>query len=303
MVFHEVTGRGWVGVGDWQSTAGTSGEVAIVTDSAASLSPAQAAEYGIAIVPIRIQFGTESYRDGIDITREAFYDRLTARAPHPTTSLPPPSDFMDVYRSLATRAKSVISIHVMGSASGTVQAARMGAAMLPEQDITVFDSMSASMGQGFLALLAARLARLGRTKAEILAALERARKKVDIYGAIASLDYVLRGGRVQRGAALLSSVLKIHPVVRLHDGVVEVADIVRTFPRAVERVTRLAQQSVGTRPVHLAVLHANVPQQAEELLRKIQASFNCVEALVADVGVAIAIHGGPGVLAVATMEE
>ncbi len=288
---------------DYSHQAVAPAEVAIVTDSAASLSPAQAAEYGIAVVPIRIQFGSESYRDGIDITREAFYDRLAAKGPHPTTSLPPPVEFMEVYRSLAMRAKSIISIHVMGSASGTVQAARLGAAMLPDQDITVVDSLSASMGQGFLALLAARLARLGHTKAEILSALDRARKKVDIYGAISSLDYVLRGGRVQRGAALLSSVLKIHPVVRLHDGVVEVADIVRTFPRAVERVIRLAQQSVGARPVHLAVLHANVPEQAESLLHKVQSSFNCVEALVADVGVAIAIHGGPGVIAVATMEE
>jgi hypothetical protein len=169
-------------------------EIAIVTDSAASLPQELVEKYGVTVVPIQIQFEDDAYRDGIDITREEFYRKLDGHV-MPSTSQPAPSDFINVYERLLARFKTIISIHITSEGSGTCQVANIAKARFPGADIEVFDSKSASMGIGFLVVEAAEAVLSGKTKEEILRLLTELRPRIVSYAVIDSIRHLLKSGR------------------------------------------------------------------------------------------------------------
>lgn len=276
--------------------------VRIVTDSSASL-PAEAAQaHGIAVVPLNVQFGTQSYADGRDITAPVMAERMN-RGETPTTSQPAPGVFAELYRSLKDEADAIISLHVMGSASGTVGTAKLATTLCPDQDITVFDSGTVSMGLGFMAIAAARAAALGQARDEILTMLEDARSRVHVFVALPTVTHLVRGGRVTRGAGLLASLLAIKPILSLTSGAVEVIDKVRTFPRALDRLADLMERAVGKRRVRLAVMHGNCLEGARAWFEGIRERFSATEVVYADAGSALMVHGGPGMIGLVAFED
>lgn len=276
--------------------------VRIVTDSAASLPPDLAAAEKVAIMPLNVQIGMESFQDGVDLKTEEFYARM-AQGALPTTSQPAPGAIAEFYRRLKKEADQIISVHVMGKASGTVGAATLAATLCPDQDITVFDSETLSMAEGFLALVAARAAALGKAKEEILAKLDSARQQVHIFAALPSVAHLVRSGRVTKGQGLLASLLAIKPILSLTGGAVEVTDKVRTFPRALERVAELMEQAVGQRRVRLAIVHTNALEEARAWFETIRDRFNIVDFLITEAGPVFAVHAGPGVIGLVALEE
>lgn len=276
------------------------GVIRIVTDSSASLPRDLVEEHGITVVPLTIQIGDRSHLDGVDLEAKEFY-RCLEGGPWPTTSQPSPGTFIDIYGRLLERAETIISIHVTGRASGTCQCARLATAMFPDRDIEVVDSQYTSMGLGFMALEAARAARLGLSKGEILALIGNVRSRLNLFGIIPGLSYLQRSGRVSLGKALLGSLLHIRPIITFRDGLVEVCDRVRSSSAAITRLFELMESAVGTARVRMAVVHTNALEQAEELAAEVRRRFNCEDVIITDAGPALAVHGGPGILGLVSL--
>ncbi len=273
-------------------------KVGIVTDTTCSIPKELADHYEILQVPISIQFGQDSYREGEDITAEEFYEKL-GRGDVPTTSQPAPGDFIAAYQRLVGKVQSIISIHVTGKSSGTVQAAALAGETLPDEDITVVDSGFTSMALGFMVLEAARRARCGCGKEEVLCAIEVTRDRIVPFMAVPTLEFLRKSGRVGTGMAVLGSLLAIKPILSMKDGLVTAVDRVRTYPKALNRLSELAETAARGHKVRLAVVYARVQDEARRYCQQVQRRLSVVdEPIVSEIGAALAVHGGPGMLGI-----
>jgi len=277
-------------------------KVRVVTDSAASLSEDMKKKYQISVVPIWIQIGDRSYKDGVEISCEEFYRKLDGKT-LPTTASPAPNDFAQVYKRLAQEAKNIISIHVTSKGSSTCQVASLAAKTVKEADITVYDSRTVSMGVGLLAIEAAKAAMQGFGKKQILARLDFVREKLRVFVAIRTLKYLQKSGRVGKGQAMLASILSIKPVLEVKDGMLKMVDCVRTFSRALNRVLDLAFDAVGNVPTIVAVMHANAKEEAEKFAHKLSQKIKVSQLIIGEVGASLAVHGGPGMIGVVLYPE
>jgi DegV family protein with EDD domain len=272
--------------------------IKIVTDSTADVPEELLERYDIRVVPVNIQFGTETYQEGIDIDRLTFYQKLEGDI-IPTSSQPSPGQFVDVYRPLAEDGHSIISIHVTSKHSGTYQSAVLAKSMLPEADIQVFDSLSISMGTGYQVLAATRAAEEGKSMGEIIQVLKGIRSRMYLYITPATLKYLQKSGRVGKLAGALGSLLNVKPIIKLEDGELEAFQNVRTRSKAIDRLVELTEEAVGTtEPVKLAIAHAQVPSEAEKLRERLENTFNCDEMHVVDLACSLTVHGGPGIIGI-----
>ncbi len=270
--------------------------VAIVTDSASDLTPAKAAELGISVVPLVVNFGEASFKAGVDLSREDFWARMTAPdAPFPTTAASSPGDFKAAYEAaFDAGADAIVSIHVAGTLSGTIKSAEVAKGMLPDREIHIVDSMGASMCEGLLAELAIEMARVGVGAAEIARVCEERRPDVVMMVALDTLEYLKRGGRISGAQAAIGTLLSVKPIVEVKDGKVETADRVRTRGKARERVIEL----VCTRPMErLSVLHttnADVEAFRDQIVARVPGGIDPSKVTVDLVGPSVGPHLGPG---------
>ena len=183
--------------------------VAIVTDSASDLPPDVAAAQSITVVPLVVSFGAESFRPGVDLTTEAFWERMTAPdAPFPTTAAASPGDFKTAFEAaFAGGADAVVCVNVSGDLSGTLKSAQVAAGLLEGREVHVIDSRTASMGTGQLAQIGAELAAEGVAAAEIARVLEHRKADVDLFVALDTLEYLKRGGRISGARAAVGTML------------------------------------------------------------------------------------------------
>jgi DegV family protein with EDD domain len=272
--------------------------VAIVTDSASDLGPELAASLGITIVPLAVTFGDEQFKAGVDLSTAEFWTRMTAPdAPFPKTAASSPGDFQAAYQACFDRgADGVVSIHVAGTLSGTVKSAEVARAMLPDRDIQIVDSTSASMGEGLLAELGVDLAAHGVGAAEIARILTERTADLNLYVALDTLEYLKRGGRISGAQAAIGTLLSFKPIITIKDGTVEAAERVRTRAKARERVIEL----LAARPVErLAILYAP-PSEPEafrdEVIAAMAGGVDPAGVTVQVVGPSIGPHLGPGCL-------
>lgn len=279
-------------------------KVAVVTDSTSSLTPAIGREYGIAVAPIYVTFGTRTYRDGVDLDSESFYRLLRESEELPTTAQPTAGDFVQIYTALSEEAEAIVSIHISHEMSATLDLALTARKQLPQVPIHLIDSRSVSMGLGLMAIAAARAAAAGQDAAQVVRLVEGLIPKMNIIFTVETLDYLRKGGRIGRAAALVGSALRIKPVLQVEEGEVGPLERPRTRRRAVRRLLDLMGQRVGaSQTVHAAVLHCDVPDEAEALAEQVAARFDCVELLTTDAGPIIGTHAGPGTLGVVFYTE
>ncbi|HHT74015.1 MAG TPA: DegV family protein [Firmicutes bacterium] len=275
--------------------------IAIVTDSAASVPPELAREVELEIVPVGIQIDNQFLREGIDITPEEFYAQLEHKE-NVTTSQPSPGDFLDVYNRLVDKAKEIISIHITSKQSGTVQVAELLKGHVPIR-ITVVDSESASMGQGFAALVAARAALKGKSREEILEVIQRVKQKTAVFVAVPTLKYLARSGKVSRVQAMLASLLNINPILGVKDGLVQAVDKKRSYTQALQRMISLVEERFPSEKLTIAVLHSNALEMAEEFKARVEDRLRCAQVFVAEMGASLAVHGGQGMLGIAAYAD
>jgi len=267
-----------------------------VTDSTADIPPDLTAD--ITVVPCFIQFGTTSFLDGMDITREQFYARLATGEGLPKTASPSAGMFEQVYSRIAGDRDEVISLHVASALSGVCNAARVGARAVDAERITIFDSESATMGLGWLCLAAARCARAGLSRAQIIALLDRMKTRVHVLAAPDTLEFLRRSGRVGWASAMMGQLLHVKPVIGLYRGLVRSIDRVRTRRDSIRRLIELAVE-LGTLE-SLAVLHTTARQAAAELARQV-AHLAPQPIPVVEVTPVIGTHVGPNGLGLAAV--
>lgn len=277
--------------------------VAIVTDSASDLDPAVAEALGIRVVPLIVNFGSESYAAGVDLSIEAFWERMTAPdAPFPTTAASSPGTFKEAYEAaFAAGAEAIVSIHVADALSATLKSARLAREMLPDREIHLVDSLGASMAEGILAEIAVEMADAGHPASAIAATLERRAPDQRMYVALETLEYLRRGGRISGARAAIGTLLSVKPIIAVEHGVVDTADKVRTRSKARERLLEL----VCAHPIErIAILHTLAPDVDEfraQVIERAPGGLDPRHVSVAIVGASVGPHIGPGCVGAAVL--
>lgn len=272
--------------------------VAIVTDSASDLDPALADRLGIAVVPLAVSFGEQTFKAGVDLTTEAFWIRMTApEAPFPKTAASSPGDFQAVYERVFSKGyDAIVSIHVAGTLSGTLKSASVARELMADREIHIVDSTSASMGEGLLAEVGLDLASRGVSAAEIARILTERTSDLNLFVALDTLEYLKRGGRISGATAALGTLLSVKPIITIKDGRVEMSERVRTRSKAHERVVEL----LTARPVErLAILSTPPSEPAafrDEVIARMPGGIDPATVTIQVVGPSVGPHLGPGCL-------
>jgi DegV family protein with EDD domain len=268
--------------------------VAFVTDSASDMPPEVAAAQDITVVPLVVSFGPQSFRPNVDLTTDQFWERMTApEAPFPTTAAASPGDFLAAFRAaFDAGADAIVCVNVSGDLSGTLKAAQVARDMLPDREIHVIDSRTASMGVGQLVQIGAELAAEGVSATEVARVLEERKADVDLFVALDTLEYLKRGGRISGARAAVGTMLSIKPIITVIDGVVENADRVRSRQKARERVLELLTARPLERAALLHSTHADVEEFRERFLERSGLDPSRVQTML--IGPSVGPHLGPG---------
>jgi len=276
--------------------------VKIVTDSVSDLPTEVVKELGITAIPLNVRFATEVYRDGIDLTAEQFYRRLTYDKTLPVTSVPSPATFAEAYDKLAEETDEILAIIVTSKLSGTYEAAVQSIGLMKRKcRVEVVDSQWAIMAQGFIVITAARAAQAGASFDEVMDITQRNIKRVDMRAAFDTLEYLKRGGRIGRAQALLGSMLKINPIITIKDGVVEPAGRTRSRAKAIDRLYDFA---TGYPHIEeMAVEDTATPDEAEALVERLGSIFPKERIYRSRMTPAIGTHTGPRLLLVAVQGD
>jgi len=275
--------------------------VKIVTDSTCDVPPHLMKELDITVVPVYTVFGNKSYRDRVDIDDDEFYHKLTHDSIHPTTSVPTPKDFADVYNRLAEQTDEIVSIHVTSKESGTYNSAVLGKELVTKKcRIEVVDSLSVSLGCGLLVLEAAREAKAGANLEKVSALVRQAVPKVHLLILVDTLKYVVRGGRLSKAHGIIGAVVKVKPMLTLKEGDLSLVGIARTKAKAVERLYEFAKGFSKVKEI--AIAHTTTPDDAKALADLVKAVFPNVPLYITRVGSALGTHAGPGAMGIAVRE-
>lgn len=267
---------------------------AVVTDSTAYIPKELRDKWKIEMIPLSVIFGSEAYREDIDISAEAFYEEVKNRE-LPTTSQPPIGEFVELFEKLAKDYDAVISIHLSSGISGTYQGAVTAAGMVDGIKVFAFDSEISAMVQGFYALEAAEMAAQGQNGEDIIARLEEMRHSIRAYFMVDDLDHLQRGGRLSSAQALIGSLLQVKPLLHFEDKMIVPFEKIRTRKKAMNRVVELlAADAAGGGEYRAVVIHANREQEAIEWKKELEEQFPNVEFMLSYFGPVIGTHLGEG---------
>jgi len=269
--------------------------VRVVTDSVSDLPPQVVEELGITVVPLNVRFGTEVYRDGVDLSAEQFYERLRQSRDLPVTSVPTPAAFAQAYDRLAEETNEILVITLTAKLSGTHEVALQSVGLMKKRcRVEVVNSQWAVMAEGFIVMAAARAARAGASLDETIATVRRNISRVDMRATFDTLEYLARGGRIGKAQAFLGSMLKVNPIIGMKGGEV--------FPFGRERSRAKALQYLYNfimsypRIEAVAVEHATTPAEADELVARISSRVPREHIYRSRAGPVIGTHTGPGLL-------
>jgi DegV family protein with EDD domain len=282
--------------------------VAVITDTTACIPQEQVARYDIEIVPVQLIFGDRTYRDGIDISAAEFYSRLRQASRPPTTASSSPELYFEAFQKAAERAENIFCITEPSNFSAMYNSAsvakEMAARTLPGVNVEVLDCTTAAAGQGLVTLAAAKAAVTGRSLREVKAAAEHVMERINLFATLDTLHYLAKSGRVPQAAALVNSILQIKPVFTLNHASAHTVALPRSIPSAMKRILKLMERNVARgKPLHVAVMHADAPDNATALQNRIASQFNCVELFITEFTPVMGVHTGPGLIGVAFYSE
>ncbi|NLG50763.1 MAG: DegV family protein [Chloroflexi bacterium] len=274
--------------------------VRIVTDTTAALPADFVQRYDIPVLPQVVNFGVESYLEGVDLDMQTFMDKLTSSRELPKTAAPPPELFVEVFRKLVPTGEPILCLHPSTELSGTVRSATLAKAEFPDADIRVIDTRLIAGGLATLVKLAARWAEAGTDADTIERRICELVPRCRIYFVVQTLEYLARGGRIGGASALLGSLLQVKPILMLHDGRVEALERVRTRQRALARMEELILADYPRHEDgHVCVMHAGAEAEGRALAERLGGQLGVKDVPLYYMPPAIATHAGPGVLATA----
>jgi len=279
----------------------TDERVAVVTDSTACIPNEALNDLTIPVIPLWLIWEEERYRDGVDIPPETFYRRLQERDTIPSTSQPSVGEFVDFYRRVAEerQTKTIVGTFISSKISGTVASAQTAASQVPELDVTVIDSLSTSMGLGFVALAAAREAAAGGSAEDVAAAAHAVRQRLTVLFTVDTLEYLHKGGRIGGAKRFLGTMLNIKPLLHLNDGCVEPMCQIRTKQRALTEMLDKAQERLnGQNMAEVAIIDVDSGPEAEAVAERVRERFQVSTVYRAPVSPVIGTHAGPGTVGI-----
>ena len=274
-------------------------KIVVVTDSSAYIPEQALGGLSIPVIPMWLIWGDDRFRDGVDIDPPTFYRRLQESTVFPTTSQPSAGEFEEFFRQAGVDADAIVAVLITSKLSGTVASAHAARAQLPELDIRIVDSLSVSMGLGFVTLAAARAAAAGKALDEVVTTAEAVRDRLNLLFVVDTLEYLHRGGRIGGAKWLVGTMLSIKPLLHFVDGTIEPLAQVRTKRKATARLLEVVEERLGGRQMaEVSVFDANSPEEGDAVAEQIKERFGVSTVYRTVLSPAIGVHGGPGTIGV-----
>lgn len=271
----------------------------IVTDTTSGLAFETTRQLGIPMISQIINFGEESYREGIDMDYATFMARLQSGRELPKTAAPYPGDFIEAFRELTATGESIVCIHPSTDVSGTVRSAQTAKEAFPDADIRIIDTRTIAGPLAAMVLEAHALASAGASADEVEARVREMIPRARIYFLVDTLEYLRRGGRIGGAAALVGTILQVKPILTFRDGRVDQFEKERTKRRALARIIELViNESARGADAHLTVMHTGAEADAQTLAAELKTALGTEDVLLMSLVPAIVTHAGPGALAV-----
>lgn len=266
---------------------------AVVTDSTADLPDQWRERYDIEVVPLKVIFGEETFRDGVDMNNEEFFARLATSSKLPTTSAPSPGEFAELYTRLAKDHDGCISIHIGAALSATAESARVGAQSVDGFRVDVIDSQTVTMPMAFLCRVAAEAATLDEATAAVEARVPRCR----VLALLDTLRYIEMGGRVSRAQAMIGTMLDLKPLLLVKEHAeIKAVDRVRTRSRAIPRMIEFFESDMPVE--YVGVMHAQAADEAERIASGLRQRHPDLDIPISQIGCVLGTHTGPKALGV-----
>ncbi len=279
-------------------------KIAIVTDSTANLAMEWVRQYDIRVIPLKIHWGIETFLDGVDITPHEFYTRLSHSKILPTTSQPSVQDFLQVFESLVSQVDGIVVPLISSGISGTVASAQAAAREFSHLPVEIVDTHITSMGLVLIILATAQAIEQRKSLQEVKQIAEDVARRLHVFFAVDTLEYLHRGGRIGGASRFLGTALNIKPILFFNsEGKIDALERVRTKRKALQRLIELAEEQANGRPVRVGIAHANVPQIAQEFRKDVVQRLNCKEIFTVEFSPVIGVHVGPGTIGIALYTE
>jgi DegV family protein with EDD domain len=275
--------------------------VKLVTDSASDVPAEVAKELDVVVIPLHIQFGTDTFRDRLDLTAEEFYDKLQRSSVLPSTAAPSPGTFAEIFDKLAAKHNEILGVFVSRKLSATYDAALQGIKLMKRKcRVEVADSMSGIMGEGLLVIEAAKKAMAGVGLKELLDLISETIPRIHVRVTLDTLEYLARGGRIGKVQALLGSVLRMNPILGLKDGVPFPAGRVRSRAKATEWLFEFASKLNKVKAI--AVEYGTNVAEAKAFASRLSSLFPKAALYMSNVSPVIGTHTGPNLLSMTILE-
>ena len=277
-------------------------KVTILTDSTAYLPKETIADLPVEVLPLTLTWDGVSYRDGVDILPDEFYERMRHSSTLPVTSQVNVNSFSEMFAKLLAEGSSILVLPISSGISGSVFSAFAAKDNFPGAPIEVIDTRLVSMALGFQVLTAARAAKNGESLAECKRLAEEAYNHIGVYFVVDTLKYLHAGGRIGGAQRLMGTALNIKPILMIKDGKIDAVKSVISMRKAITSMIDLVQEGVdGRTPVRISVFHAGVPETAAALMERTNKIFNPTESIISHVSPVVGSHVGPGTVSIAYM--
>lgn len=277
-----------------------SARVLIVTDSSSSLPIELIAELDIRIIPLWLIWDDLCYRDGVDIDPHTFYQKLRTTESLPSSTQPSAVEFKEFFQGLADQCDGIVNVLASSQISGTVDSAEAASEFVPGLPIRVVDSQFSAMGEGLIAVAAARAAAEGKSIDEVVAVAENTRDQTHLLFVVDTLEYLHKGGRIGGAKRLLGTALNIKPILHFKDGTIQPLSQTRTKKKGIEELLSIAKERLGSnRMAEAAVVHVDCLDEGQALVQKVKEYFDPPVVHLSDVSPVVGTHVGPGALGLA----
>lgn len=277
-------------------------KTAIVTDSTAYIPLEVRGKYDIHMIPLTVILDTEVYEEERELRAAEFYEIIKTKD-LPTTSQPPIGKFVELFEKLSENYDEVISVHLSSGISGTYQGAISAGDMVEGIDVFAFDTEVSCMVQGFYAIEAAKLAKQGKTAAEIMPILDELKETSHAYFMVDDLSNLQRGGRLSSAQAIIGSLLQVKPLLHFQDKLIVPFEKIRTKKRAMKRIVELLREGTNGDPYYAVIIHANREEEAIEWKAELEQEFPNIEFSLSYFGAVIGTHLGEGSMGLGWMKK
>jgi DegV family protein with EDD domain len=273
----------------------------ILTDSTADMPPSLRGHPRIEIIPLKVITPQRTYLDRVDLDTKQFLNLLKTSTTLPTTSQPSAGEFQAKYQSmLYNGADGILSIHISSKLSGTISSTHSAMEEMPGAPITVFDSLSTTIGLGMMVQQSLKALDAGQSVAEVVKMLEAMREQMTIGFVVDTLEYLHKGGRIGKAAALMGTLLNVKPVLTLTEGAIEPLDKARSKRKGLERAMNYIEEKIGTScAIALGIAQLEALEDAESVHKVMHERFNCADSYIAELSPVLGTHTGPGVVGIA----